>query len=58
MTYVGGVAGAVLGLLLRSALRPSMAEPAVFRIQIGMFLAGICIGGALDIRDVIRKRRL
>ena len=57
MTYIGGVAGAVLGLLLRSALLPRIAEPTVFKLQIGMFLAGIGIGGVLDVREVMRKRR-
>ena len=51
MTYVGGFAGAVIGLFLRYPLRGRLPDARIFLIQEALFVFGVGVGLFLDVRE-------
>lgn len=56
MAYIGCVTSAVIGLLLRSALRDRMPDDTIFSIQIALFIVGGAAGALIDVRQALKKK--
>ena len=56
MAYIGCVTSAVIGLLLRSALRDRMPDDTIFSIQIALFIVGGAAGAFFDVRQALKMK--
>jgi hypothetical protein len=56
LMYIGGVTGAVIGLLVRYALKGRMPDDTIFTIQGVIFGVGCAVGLAFDVREMWRKK--
>ena len=56
LMYIGGVTGAVVGLLVRYALKGRMPDDTIFAIQGVIFGVGSVIGLGFDVREMWRKK--